>query len=119
MAHEGWRLERRTRSGEHFESSCAPLGKPALTPIGTDGQPLDAKSVVTLEARSPGYVELKPGERARSPVGWAGWDGPPCAGKVIVRWQGGQMEVNADGPRQPTRRGPATNLYTSWFGRVE
>ena len=92
-------------------------GKPGLVAVGTDGQPLDAETVVSLELRWPGYVELNPGERARSPVGWGGWDGPPCSGKVIVRWDGGQVEVNADGPPQPTRRGPATNLSTSWFER--
>lgn len=92
--------------------------KPELIPIGVDGQPLDAENIVTLELRLPGYVELQPGERARTGVGWAGWDGPPASGRVLVTWGGGRVEVTADGPHQPESVGPATNLWTSWFERV-
>jgi hypothetical protein len=58
---------------------------------------------------------LAPGERARAPVGWGGWDGPPASGKVLVTWAGGQTQVTADGPVQPEADGPATNLWSSWF----
>lgn len=94
-------------------------GKPGLTPVGTDGRPLEADTAVTLEMRHPGYVDLEPGQRAKSPVGWGGWDGAPASGRVIVRWEGGEVEVNATGPLQPESHGPATNLYSSWFSRVE
>jgi hypothetical protein len=94
-------------------------GKPLLTPIGTDGVPLDAKTVVTLELRLPGYVELAPGERAMARVGWGGWDGAPASGKVIVHWRGENVELIADGPRQPESDGPTTNLWTSWFESVD
>jgi hypothetical protein len=94
-------------------------GKPGLTPMGTDGHPLDAPTVVTLELRLPGYVELRPGERARSRVGWGAWPGPPASGRVLVQWDGGQAEVEASGPRQPELQGPGDNLSSSWFERVE
>jgi Protein of unknown function (DUF4232) len=92
--------------------------KPAVTPVGLDGEPLDAGTVVTAELRVPGYVELAPGERARAPVGWGGWDGPPASGTVIIALAGGKAEVVVDGPPQPESRGPATNLSTSWFERM-
>lgn len=94
-------------------------GKPGLTPIGRDGDPLDAETIVTLEFRPPGYVELAPGERARAPVGWGAWDGPPASGRVVVKWDGGEIEVMADGPRQPEADKRPTNLWSSWFKRVE
>jgi hypothetical protein len=93
-------------------------GKPGLTPLDADGQPLDAMAIVTLEMRMPGYVELDPGESARSKIGWAGWDGPAASGIVRVEWPGGQADVPASGPRQPSATGPATNLWSSWFDRV-
>lgn len=93
-------------------------GKPGLTPLDADGQPLEAMTIVTLEMRMPGYVELDPGESARSTVGWAGWDGPAAGGTVRVEWRGGQVDVPATGPSQPSATGPATNLWSSWFDRV-
>jgi hypothetical protein len=54
-------------------------GKPGLTPIGIDGEALAAETTVTLELIPPGYVVLAPGERARAPVGWGGWDGPQAS----------------------------------------
>ena len=93
-------------------------GKPGLTPLDADGQPLDAMAIVTLEMRMPGYVELDPGESARSKVGWAGWDGPPDGGIVRVELPGGQADVPASGPRQPSATGGATNLWSSWFDRM-
>jgi hypothetical protein len=93
--------------------------KPVLIPLGMTGEPLGAHTTVTLELRLPGYVDVAPGERASSPVSWGGWDGPPARGAVIVAWSGGQAEVAASGPRQPTSRGPATNLSSTWFTRVD
>jgi len=93
-------------------------GKPRLSPLDADGRPLDAVAIVTLEMRMPGYVELDPGESARSKIGWAGWDGPAAGELVRVEWPGGQADVPVAGPRQPTATGPATNLWSSWFDRV-
>ncbi|WP_112244706.1 DUF4232 domain-containing protein [Kribbella monticola] len=90
-------------------------GKPGLMPLGADGEPLDAIGVVSLEARIPGYVVLRPGEKAIAPVGWAGWDGPPASGVFVVSWNGGRTEVRPTGPAQPQRTGPTTNLWSSWF----
>ncbi len=92
-------------------------GKPGLTPIGIDGEALAAETTVTLELIPPGYVVLAPGERARAPVGWGGWDGPQASGTVLVTWAGGRAKVTADGPVQPEADGPATNLWSSWFER--
>lgn len=92
--------------------------KPTLTPVGVDGEPLDAEHIVTAELRLPVWAQLGPGERARADVSWAGWDGPPASGKVIVVWGGGRVEVAASGPQQPAATGPTTNLSSSWFTRV-
>jgi hypothetical protein len=94
-------------------------GKPRLIPLDSDGQPLDAMGIVTLELRMPDYAELDPGESARSRVGWAGWDGPPAGGVVRVEWRGGQADVPVSGPHQPSGTGPATNLWSSWFDLVD
>ena len=90
-----------------------------MTPVGLDGEPLAAETIVTLEFRPPGFIELAPGERARSPVGWAGWNGPPASRAVLIIWAGGRTEVTAHGPVQPEADGPATNLWSSWFERIE
>ncbi|HEX8079659.1 MAG TPA: DUF4232 domain-containing protein [Jatrophihabitans sp.] len=90
-------------------------GKPHLIPLDADGNPLEAESIMTLELRLPGYAELGPGESATSQVGWAGWDGPAAGGIVRIEWSGGQADVPAAGPRQPSETGPATNLWSSWF----
>lgn len=107
-------LQARNVSGRRVRLS----GKPGLSPLDADGQPLEAMSIMTLEMRMPGYVELDPGESARSAVGWAGWDGPAASGVVRVEWPGGQADVPATGPRQPPGTGPATNLWSSWFDQV-
>ncbi|HEY0168999.1 MAG TPA: DUF4232 domain-containing protein [Jatrophihabitans sp.] len=90
-------------------------GKPQLTPLDAEGNPLETVSIMTLELRLPGYVELGPGESATSQVGWAAWDGPAAGGTVRVQWPGGQADVPAAGPPQPSATGPATNLWSSWF----
>lgn len=90
-------------------------GKPQLTPLDAEGNPLETASIMTLELKLPGYVELAPGESAASRVGWAGWDGPAAGGIVRIEWPGGQADVPVAGPRQPSATGPATNLWSSWF----
>jgi Domain of unknown function (DUF4232) len=94
-------------------------GKPRLTPLDAEGRPLDAMAIATMELRMPGYAELGPGESARSDIGWAGWDGPATAGVVRVEWPGGRADVPVSGPHQPTATGPATNLWSSWFERLD
>jgi len=94
-------------------------GKPRLVPLDIAGHPLAADTIVTAELRLPGYAELAPGESAVAAVGWAGWDGPAAGGTVRVEWPGGQADVPADGPRQPAGGGPATNLWSSWFVRLD
>jgi hypothetical protein len=94
-------------------------GMPRLVPLDIDGHPLETDTFMTLEMRMPNYAELAPGESAVAAVGWAGWDGRPADGTVRVEWPGGQADVPAIGPRQPTGSGPATNLWSSWFVRVD
>jgi hypothetical protein len=97
--------------------ACRLSGKPALVPLAVDGTDLGAQTVITLEYIAPGYLVLPPGGTAVAHVGWAGWDGPPASGRVIVRWQAGQQEIRADGPTQPAPppAGGATNLWTTRF----
>jgi hypothetical protein len=93
--------------------------KPRLSPTGVDGRPLDADHIVSAEMKIPGHVDLDPGKRARAHVSWAGWDGPPASGRVIVGWTVGSVEVEASGPQQPESLGPPTNLSSSWFEYVD
>jgi hypothetical protein len=90
-------------------------GKPAIRPLGVGGEALPTECLVTLELRTPGYVDVPSGGIARAPVGWAGWDGPPAGGQVEVTISDRPYTVEVDGPAQPTARGPATNLWSSWF----
>ena len=108
-------LEARNVGGRRVRLS----GKPQLSPLDADGQPLDAPTIISAELRMPDYAELDPGEAARSNVGWGGWDGPAAGGIVRVEWRGGQADVPVSGPRQPSATGPATNLWSSWFERIE
>jgi hypothetical protein len=93
--------------------------KPGLQPLAADGHRLDATCIVTAELRDPNHVVLEPGQQAQAPVGWAGWDGPPAGGDVHVTLAGGATTVTVDGPAQPASRGPATNLWSSWFQAVD
>jgi len=94
-------------------------GKPRLVAIGLDGRDLGVDMVVTAELRIPDFVVLGPGERARALVSWAGWNGPPCSGRFRIELPGGRAELSALGPRQPEASGPATNLSSSWFERLD
>jgi hypothetical protein len=90
-------------------------GKPALVPLGGDGMPLDAMTVVTTEFIVPGYVTVDPGESASAEVGWGAWNGPDPSGDLVVRWPGGEATIRPVGPRRPSATGPATNLWSTWF----
>jgi hypothetical protein len=116
---EGQRLDGDLEAVNVCDHTVRLSGKPWLRPLGVDGELLDTDSVVTAEMREPGYVELAPGESAKANVGWAGWAGPPASDHVIVEWQAGRADVAATGPRQPKSQGPATNLWTSWFERMQ
>lgn len=89
-------------------------GKPEVTPIGVDGVPLDTETVVSLEARLPGYVVLAPGERATSTIYWGGWDGPPAGDTARIGWSDAEAYAPVSGPRQPADREGA-NLSSTWF----
>ena len=93
--------------------------RPMLVALGVDGEDLGVDIVVTAELRIPDFVVLGPGERARALLSWGGWDGPLCSGRFRIELPGGRTELSASGPRQPRARGPATNLSSSWFERLD
>jgi len=93
--------------------------RPTLVPMGVDGGDLGVEMVVTAELRIPDFVVLGPGERARALVSWGGWNGPPSSGRFRIELPGGGTELRGLGPRQPEARGPATNLSSSWFERLD
>ena len=100
-------------------------GKPSISPLAADGTSLDVRHVITLEMRCPGCVDLLPGQRARAPITWGGWDGPEAGHEVLVGWyqadgEGGsgsrvQTRVAVLGPHQPTGTVGGTNTSSSWF----
>jgi len=95
--------------------ACRLPGKPGVTPLGLDGQPLPVETVITLEWLSPGYVTLEPGQRAAAPVAWDGWDGPAASSRAQVTWEGGAATAAVEGPAQPGATGAPGNLSSSWF----
>ena len=95
---------------------CRLAGKPEVSPLAGDGTPLPAQTVVTLEWRSPGFVLLRPGQRAAARVGWSSWCGRRAAGRARVRWEGGEAVTEVHGPAQPEcSPGAPDNLVSSWF----
>ena len=95
--------------------ACRLAGKPEVTPLGLDGRPLPAQTVVTLEMLLPGYVVLEPGQRAAAPVTWGGWDGAAASPRVQVTWEGGAATAAVHGPAQPASTDPPCHLSSSWF----
>jgi hypothetical protein len=100
--------------------ACRLASKPGVTPLRADGSPLPTQTVITLEMRSPGYVVLRPGERAAAPVRWSSWCGEPAGDRVRVDWPGGSAIGAVHGPAQPDCV-PDTgeNLTSSWFNLIE
>lgn len=96
--------------------ACRLPGKPAVTPVGVDGKPLPAQTVITLEMRHPGYVIVRPGERAVAPVGWRSWCGPPASDRAEVGWADHTVIARVYGPLEPECFPAAPdNLTSSWF----
>lgn len=98
--------------------TCRLTGKPAVTPIGVDGEPLDVRTLITLELRIPDHVVLRPGEIAEAVIGWNAWDGPAPGDQAIVTWGRPPQHAHArvSGPTRPASRA-AGNLSSSWFNR--
>jgi hypothetical protein len=100
--------------------TCRLAGKPAVTPLGLDGTPLPAQTVITMEMRSPDYVTLRPGQRATAPVTWQNWCGPDASAHARVNWRGGTAIANVQGPVQPQCFAQeADNLSSGWFKLVD
>ncbi len=112
----GHRAARAGAGGERGRRACRLAGKPEVTPLAGDGTPLPAQTVVTLEWRSPGYVLLRPGQRAAARVGWSSWCGRQAGGRARVRWDSGEAAAEVHGPAQPEcSPGAPGNLVSSWF----
>lgn len=100
--------------------ACRLGGKPTLTPLRQDGEPLPTQHIVTLEARVPSFVVLQPGQRATARVSWGGWCGDPASGRVVIGWEGGSAVADVQGPRQPgCPEGGGANLSSSWFDLLD
>jgi hypothetical protein len=95
---------------------CQLANKPTVTPLRSDGSPLPVETIISLEWRSPGYVNLQPGQRAAALILWASWCGQQASGQALVKWPGGSTIARVDGPTQPDC-GPsrARSITSSWF----
>lgn len=100
--------------------ACRLAGKPGIVPLGADGTPLPAQTVNTMEMVGPGYVVLRPGERAEAPASWASWCGPPASARARVIWPGGAAVADVHGPMQPecSQEGLG-NLGSGWFRLID
>jgi Domain of unknown function (DUF4232) len=100
--------------------ACRLPGKPTVAPLGLDGEPLPAKTVVTLEMMEPGYVVLAPGGRAAARARWPNWCGRPASDRALVKWDGGSVIARVHGPVQPAcDPGRPGDLTSSWSGLIE
>lgn len=96
--------------------TCRLAGKPGVAPLGLDGTPLPAQTVITMEMRTPGYVVLRPGQAAAAPTAWRNWCGPDASAHARVSWQGGTAIADVHGLVQPECSGlDADNLTSGWF----
>ena len=95
--------------------SCRVGGEPVIKPLGQDGSPLEVAHITSLEMRRPGFVVLRPGQRARAGISWAGWDGPAVGRNVLVRIGPFETNIAAIGPTQPQRVREPTNTSSTWF----
>ena len=96
--------------------ACRLPGKPTVTPVGADGTPLPVQTVVTMEWVQPGYVVVRPGQRAAAPVHWPSWCGQAPADQARVGWGDHVATAPVDGPLQPAcDPGRPDNLSSSWF----
>jgi hypothetical protein len=102
------------------DHTCQLANKPTVTPLQADGSPLPVDTIITLEMRTPGYVNLEPGQRAAALVLWASWCGQQASNQALVKWPGGSAIARVDGPTQPAC-GPsrAYNITSSWFNPIK
>jgi hypothetical protein len=97
--------------------TCRLPGKPAIVPVGQDGNPLPVMTLITLELMGPGYVDISPGQRAAASAGWGSWCGQPAARRALIQWDGGEeAPAEVRGPAQPGCDPEGShNLTSSWF----
>lgn len=94
--------------------------RPAVTPNGLDGTPLDTDFTqpAMLIVGPPQFV--RPGQTVYAEVLWSGWCGSPASHEVEVAWKyPHKTGVRVSGPVQPDCprvRGAATNMTGGGFG---
>jgi hypothetical protein len=99
---------------------CRLANKPDVTPLRVGGKPLRVRTIMTLEWRDPGYVDLQPGQRAAAPLSWGSWCGLPASDQAQVVWAGGSAVAQVTGPTQPECvDGESGDLTTDWFHVIE
>jgi hypothetical protein len=100
--------------------TCRLPGKPGVRPLGQDGTPLDADTMITLELLEPGYVDIEPGQLAAARVTWPNWCGPAAGDQAVITWGDGSATAHVEGPVQPScEQGHGGNLTSSWFQPAE
>jgi hypothetical protein len=100
--------------------ACRLAGKPAIMPLGLDGVPLPAETMITLEMLEPGYVVRQPGQSAAAPVTWRDWCGQPASDRARVSWDSGTTVADVTGPTQPAcSQERSGDLSSSWFRLIE
>jgi Protein of unknown function (DUF4232) len=96
--------------------ACRLPGKPGVAPVGADGTTLPVQTVITMEWVQPGYVILRPGQRAAAAVRWLSWCGQRASDQARVGWGDRSALARVDGPLQPEcTAGRPGNLSSSWF----
>jgi hypothetical protein len=118
--HDGTGLRGQVIAQNVSDRACQLANKPTVTPLQADGSPLPVDTIITLEMKIPGYVNLQPGQRAAALLLWSSWCGQQASSQALVQWPGGSTVAKVDGPAQPDC-GPsrACNITSSWFNLIK
>jgi hypothetical protein len=99
-------------------AACDLLVKPSVTPLGTNGTPLDIQNIASAEAKI-GPQQLLPGASTVSTITWNGWCGAAASNQAQVSWGTGTATAAVSGPLNPTcASSNPPRLYTissTWF----
>jgi hypothetical protein len=113
--HDGTSLGGLLQATNHTSAACDLAVKPAIYPVGSDGNRLAVLDAVSAE----GYVgptRLLPGATTSSTLSWTGWCGPAASTTAQVDWGAGVATVTVSGPTTPSCvPNGATNISSTWF----
>lgn len=98
--------------------ACRLGGKPVLAPLKADGERLKVANAIAADIRIPGYVVLRPGQRAVASAGWLSWCGDAPGKRMVVSWAGGSAVAEVDGPVRPECRADQPENLSSWWFEV-